>query len=382
LNKLHDIKAENMVKNHRKTMALYLCKFITTFVLGISAIGGVANAASATMSMSPDNGSYKTGSMLSVTLYEDSGSTAVATAQSDVQYPADLLEFQGVDSTAGVFSDIKPPPIIKNGIVSLSRGSVAGYTGKQIIGIVNFTVIAPGTAQLAFAQTSVLYEDAQITNIYTGGTGARYTITGAHIPISASSTTTSSDSVSYTPVGSSTSESKPANAIVDVKGSVLIAPATRTSQITQVDYYLNGKKVATRTKAPWGYIVDSKKLADGTYKLTITTTYTTGSPKTVNQMLKVHNTADLLPYTLGAGLVLLAGIGLFVWMMLRKRREDGAEGSSRDIASVAPIMPIQVIVPVEPILSNQPTPPVIAQPLPQPLADGPVVVPPATPPEK
>ena len=129
-------------------------------------------AASATFSVSPSSGNYHTGDTVNVTIGEDSGSETVSTIQADLQYPAGVLQYTGVNADSSAFSDVAPPPSVSNGVVSMTRGSIAGQTGRQTVIIVKFKAIADGSANFAMANSSAIFRQSDAANLYAGSTTA------------------------------------------------------------------------------------------------------------------------------------------------------------------------------------------------------------------
>jgi hypothetical protein len=322
-----------------------------SLMLATSILPATAHAsASASLLMTPATGTYQAGSTVTVTVYEDSDTSQVSTVQADVIYPTDLLRYKSVSNTGSVFTDISPPAIVRGGLASVSRSSIAPKTGKQQVASLKFTVLASGTANLSFASSSAIYTLATIANIY-GGTyqGSTFSLTGGPAPAVVASPTkvsfptsvqssTSITSVNYTPQGASSTVTTPNGATVQANAPVTVAPVTdQTRTVTKVGYYLNKKLIATKTEQPWSHKIDTAGLRNGTYALTIKTYYGTGSPISTGQKIVVLNPASLRQAGLVASqyswVLLLIIIGVLFYVF-RKRRDtkpptkDGKGGGS------------------------------------------------------
>lgn len=140
----------------------------------------------ATMSMSPANGSFAQGSTVAVTVKVNSGTTPLTTVQSTFSYPATQLEY--VSTTEGGVFPTAQRTRAADGVVDIIRGvqgGQAGVVGENPIVTVNFKVIGTGgAAALAFTSTSAAYDNSgtgvSILNL-AGSAGAGYTITGTTV---------------------------------------------------------------------------------------------------------------------------------------------------------------------------------------------------------
>jgi hypothetical protein len=317
-----------------------------------------------TFSLTPSGGAYQVGNVISATIYEDSGSDDVGVVQADLTYNSSLLAFKALDDTGSQFSEVAPAATVGTGTLSISRGSTTPRTGNQKVTTVEFTVLNSGTASVAFANSSIVYRQSDFANIYTGSTGGTYTAQAPAttppittppvtpplpittpamptIPTSTANKTTPSAkpaTTAYTPAGTTTPVTAATNTPLVTNKNFTAAPvntqATTTSgdtiDITQVQYLLNNKVVATVKTAPFSYSVETKKLRNGTYDLTTKTTYSDGHTEIDNQQIKVNNRYNLTQLSLDAkhyawlsvplSVLLVAAIGLSIYVMLRSRQ--------------------------------------------------------------
>jgi hypothetical protein len=343
-------------------------------VVGVVAIFGLqqlkpshaATSTTATLSTSPASGTYQVGNTISVAIYENSGTEPVGTVQADLTYNSTILAYANVDNTGSQFTDIAPPPTAGTGVLSISRGGFTAQTGNQKVVTVNFTVLKTGTASVAFAATSAVYRDSDLSNIYSGGTGSSFTISTPVItppvkppvttppvttppvttPVTTAPTTTTkaptttaakSTTTSYVRTGTTTPVTVAASTPLVTSQTFTAAPVNTqvtTSDgtvvnVTQVQYLLNDKVVATVKTAPFSYTVQTKQLRNGIYTLTTKTTYSDGHVATASQKLNVDNPYGLTQLSLDAKhyawatvpftVIAFAAIGLAVYVLLRPR---------------------------------------------------------------
>jgi outer membrane biosynthesis protein TonB len=327
----------------------------------------------ATLSLSPASGTYAVGDIIPVTISENSGTTAITTVDSELTYTADTLLFDSATSDivpGPNFNAFNIPPSVGSGTISTSRFSNPpadgvpnnGVSGAQTVVTLKFQVIKAGTATIAFTAASKVYDlSSPPVNIYTGSTGASFTIPGPVItptpaptptptpkpgatptptpkptptptpkpgatptptPVisgttgtttgsgtTGTSTPTLTYSTSNTSKGTSTAPlSVAANTPITVSQPFVVTPVANdkvsstgvSSPVTKVEYLLNGKSVAVVTKAPFSYSVDTKHLRNGNYTLTVKTTYADGTTQTNTQQLLVKNAYDWTQFSLDA----------------------------------------------------------------------------------
>jgi hypothetical protein len=328
-------------------------------IIAVVAVYGVhqlkpshAATSGATLSVTPTGGTYTVGSTVAVSIYEDSGTDAVSTIQADLTYPSNILAYASVDNSGSQFTDISPPPTVGGGVVSVARGGITAQTGTQKVVTVDFTVLQAGSASVAFASSSQIYRDSDLANIYAGGTGGTYTARAAvttppvTTPVATpppptttpiTTTKTATPTTTYTPKGTTTPVTVAKNVPLTTSQDFTAAPVSTdttsstgaAASVTQVQYLLNGKLVATRTSVPFSYDVQTKELRNGTYTLTTKTKYSDGDIVTASQKIKVNNPYDLKQLSLDAkhyawlsvpfGILFLVAVGLGLYILFRSR---------------------------------------------------------------
>ena len=140
-----------------------------------------AEAASASLFLSPASGSYATGASFNVNLMVNSGGgLGINAAEAEISFPKDLLMVNSVNQNGSIFElwTAKPSYSNPSGRISFGGGLTSAYKGSAgKIFSVNFTALKPGTAKLSIAGAVVTAADGQGTNIAGGAGGATYTLT-------------------------------------------------------------------------------------------------------------------------------------------------------------------------------------------------------------
>jgi hypothetical protein len=310
--------------------------------------GGFTHAAgSDTMYLSPSGGTHKVGTTFSVAIRENSNSDSVNAVEADLTYSTSKLQFVST-SLSGTAFGITASNTGGGGSISVSLGSVSAVTGDKLIATVTFKALAAGSGTVSVSSGSQVLSSTTNTNIVSNLTGGAYTIQSATTtsppPSSGSGGTTTAKpptTQSAKPSGSATPTTSiapknnpkaitiPNNAKVELNDQATIqtTPPTTGSgakSVTKVAYYLNNKLVATVTKTPYNYSVNTESLRNGNYTLTSKTYYADGAIATKNTALIVKNPFDWTQFKLQlqhyilyiAVLVLL--IGGAAWIYLRR----------------------------------------------------------------
>ena len=304
----------------------------------------------ASLSAAPTSGTYTVGDNIAVTISENSGTTAVSSAGPVINYTAGLLSYKGIDNTGSQFADIAPPVTTGTGTLSFTRGSFTSRTGSQKVATINFTVLKTGTATISFGAGSTVYALSGATNIYGGtSTGASFTLqatdnttgsTGSSGGSNDSVSTASNPTLTYKAATGSTSAamSVASGSALTASNNFVVTPVVNdkvasdgsVASVVKVDYILDGKLLASVTKAPYSYTVDSRHLRNGTYTLVVKTTYSDGTTKSSSQKIIIKNPYSWTQLSLDAkhyawisvpsGVLLLAGLGIAVAFLLRRRK--------------------------------------------------------------
>lgn len=141
----------------------------------------IASAAGATLSFSPDGGTYAVGKSFTVFVVVDSGGgVGVNAADGTVNFDKDLLSVTGVSRDGSIFSLWTTEPTYSNaqGTVIFGGGSPTAYTKNSgtILGI-TFKTKKLGSAAVSISGASVLAADGKGTNVFSSAQNALYVIT-------------------------------------------------------------------------------------------------------------------------------------------------------------------------------------------------------------
>ncbi|MBI5906548.1 hypothetical protein HY857_00650 [Candidatus Saccharibacteria bacterium] len=124
----------------------------------------VSAAGSASLALSA-GGSRTVGRTFSVSVIENSGGTAVNGVQADLGY--DSSKLQPLSKSCGGAFEVTAP----SGGASLACATISAKTGSQVVGTVNFKVLAAGAGAVSFLPSSqITASDGQGTNVWNGGT--------------------------------------------------------------------------------------------------------------------------------------------------------------------------------------------------------------------
>jgi hypothetical protein len=408
--------------------------FTPVLVVGLLMVTGAviynfnAHAATAGFYFTSSADSYDVGDTFTVGVYENSGTDCANVVEADISYPANLLQYNS-SSASGSNFDTTAPAKSTSGSISLVQfttrkqcgsGSTAtsGVSGNQLIGTVSFTVLGSGNAPINFEGSSIAVSSTDnTTNVAANSSGKSFSLVTAVTPTptptpspspqptpapapTPTSTSTSTSTSSSTPATSSTfssSSDTPDTSITpDGTDSSIAADNNETVQVTtpvdvqplpiqpngvsKIEYYLNGKLMATVTTAPYTYHLNTTNLLNGSYTLTTKTFYSNGQTKSVSQTLAVKNAFGFTQFKLELQkyawlvvmLILLLIAGVIAWFV--HKRGGGSDtyydDGTYEMDGAAPITPTTVS-PQDPNLGPTPFQP------PQPG----VVLPPVNPPQ-
>jgi hypothetical protein len=170
-------------------------------IVGAAALVGVLGAHSAraaTLSFSPQSGTYFAGRSFSVAVVVSSPNEAMNAVQGEISFPTNDLEVLSVSDTNSIINLWVQSPTFSNGDGTIDFGGVAvspGFEGNDgNIITIRFEAKNSGNAPLSFVSGSVLANDGQGTDILTSMGSANFVIA----PLSSAPASTAS-----TPSGAS-----------------------------------------------------------------------------------------------------------------------------------------------------------------------------------
>jgi len=154
-----------------------------------------AEAADASLYLSPSTGTYSVGNTFSIVVKVNTGGVAINATEGEIVFSPDKLEVVSVSKSGSIFSLWTGQPVFSNsnGTVSFAGGTPnPGYTGAagKIITITFRTKIS-GTVTVSFSSGAVLANDGAGTNILSSlGNGSYILQVGEVIPAKPSATPT------------------------------------------------------------------------------------------------------------------------------------------------------------------------------------------------
>ncbi len=143
------------------------------FAVGI--LSGAQSVSAATMYASASPASVQIGDTIIVSIIIDTEGAGVNAAQATVQFPSDIVEATGIDSTESVFNFWLERPQFSNqaGQFSFIGGSTNGFNGHALTVLkARFKVKKIGVADFSFVDGAVTAGDGSGTNVLKGMSGA------------------------------------------------------------------------------------------------------------------------------------------------------------------------------------------------------------------
>lgn len=142
-----------------------------------------ANAAGASLFLSPAKGEYLVGKTFTVKVMVNSGGgVGINASEGNLRFDPALLLVSKVDKSSSIFSLWTAEPTFsnKNGTIAYGGGSPSAFTGSAgAIMSITFVARKEGVANVTFSSGLVLAADGKGTNVYTGSGSGAYTIKAA-----------------------------------------------------------------------------------------------------------------------------------------------------------------------------------------------------------
>lgn len=167
------------IKNYimKKTSSFILLTLILSF---FSFLGSPAQAAGATLFLSPGSGSYDVGKSFNVRVMVNSGGgLGINAAEGIIKYDSSLLQVAKTSDADTIFKLWTTEPTFSNtaGTISFGGGSPSSYKGTAgTIFSVTFTAKKAGEASVNFTKGIVLAADGKGTDIFSGYGQAKFTL--------------------------------------------------------------------------------------------------------------------------------------------------------------------------------------------------------------
>jgi hypothetical protein len=248
-------------------------------VIGVAALlFAKAATNTASLSLSPSGGTYNNGDTVTVSVYEDSGTSQVSAVDLGLVYDTAKLQFLSADTTGSSFTPATP--IAANGgtvvITSyINPGTITAgnVTGKQLIAKVSFKTLAgSGSTSISFLKEapsdtakSAVYLYKTTTNIWDGvTTGGTYTLT-------------TPDVTKPTITNSQPANGATVNGTVNVSSTITDDRGTVSSAQLFINGSASGLTMTAGANNMYSYSWNTTTVADGTYTLVVKATDPAGN---------------------------------------------------------------------------------------------------------
>jgi len=142
-------------------------------------------AEGATLTFSPESGSFDVGKNFTIKVYVSSGGQAINAAEGVVNFDNKLLSVTKVSKDSSIFTlwAVEPGFSNANGTVTFGGGNTSPFTGSNGTAVaITFKALKTGTFELAFASGSVLAADGKGTNVLSSFGKGSYTIKEPEAP--------------------------------------------------------------------------------------------------------------------------------------------------------------------------------------------------------
>ena len=154
------------------------CILIFAFCIGASG----ANAASASLYLSPSTGNFTVGENFSIAVKVNTGGAAINAAEAVLSFASDLGRFEvaSISKANSIFTVWTKEPVFSNSSGTVNFGGGApnpGFTGASgTIITITFLAKITGTGTANFTSGAILANDGKGTNILTSMVGGTYTL--------------------------------------------------------------------------------------------------------------------------------------------------------------------------------------------------------------
>ncbi len=187
-------------------------------------------AGTATLSVSPSTGAYVVGNVISVGIYEDSGTDSVNSVQANLTYSSSLLSCSNSSITSSNAYNLSLQNTCGGGSVQIARAASPAVTGSQLVATVSFTATAAGNASISFASGSGVARSTDHGSETLTTIGSSYTIAAPAPPSggsgSSSGSSGGSTGGSSSPSGSTSSSKNSGSSSTSSSTGSKSSPAT------------------------------------------------------------------------------------------------------------------------------------------------------------
>jgi hypothetical protein len=170
-----------------KARILKILSLFLVFPIFISFfLANEADAAGASLYLSPPAGTYSVGRIFSIAIEVDSGGQAINAAEGTLTFDPNKLNVVSISKSGSIFSLWTTEPTFSNslGTISFGGGTPSNFEGTSgIIITINFQAKTAGTSNVDFSTGSVLAADFKGTNILASMISGNYIIQPAKLPL-------------------------------------------------------------------------------------------------------------------------------------------------------------------------------------------------------
>src|SRR3989344_3564741 len=153
----------------RKKNSIFFCLFLLSSFYFLFSVPLKAEAANASLYLSPSTGNYTVGNNFSVQVKVNTGGMAINASDGSLVFDPDKLEVKNLSKESSIFSLWVQEPIFSNslGTINFAGGKPSpGYSGSAgTISTIFFRAKTAGQTNLSFAAGSILADDGKGTNI-------------------------------------------------------------------------------------------------------------------------------------------------------------------------------------------------------------------------
>lgn len=244
------------VKSKFKNIFRYTALSLVFSLIGLGLAGNGADAAgSATLNLTPTNGTYTVGDFVTFKITENSAAVDVNAVEADLNYDKNVMQFVSIDATQSAFT-LAGPMVGGGGVVQIARvidGSLPpspSRTGVQTVASVTFKVIgSAASSTISFNTTSQIKSYPDHTDVWNRATaGATFVLKAAPVTPTPPTGGTSGGSGGSASSGGKTSTTKPSTSKpASTPVVATTAPVTTSSQPTETSGTESEPEVLTPT---------------------------------------------------------------------------------------------------------------------------------------
>jgi hypothetical protein len=205
---------------------------LASILIWTALLSNPAEAAGATISLSPRSGTYKVGKSFKVSVMLNSGGGAgVNAAEGVVKFDPNFISVTNTSYTSSIFELWTTKPAYSNtrGDITFAGGSPSAYKGSGgTIFTITFNALKSGTANVTFSSGLALAADGQGTNILSGFGSGKYILEEESTPKPETpKPTPNTDTTPKTPADTTTKKSDNVKKDTTNPSTLILPPAPK-----------------------------------------------------------------------------------------------------------------------------------------------------------